>query len=85
MGDMNCKFASKEMQLLFKRTRLHEPLEETFTFPSWRPQHHIDHILVTPEIRVNSIKALAHPYSDHLPILMELELPSDIEMTRRAA
>ena len=85
MGDMNCKLASKEMQLLFQRTRLHEPLEETFTFPSWRPQHHIDHILVTPEIKVKSIKALLHPYSDHLPILMELELPADIEMTRRAA
>jgi len=85
MGDMNCKFGSKEMQSLFRRTQLHEPLEEICTFPSWRPQHHIDHILVTPELKVNSIDALHHAYSDHLPIMMELELPEGLEMTRRAA
>lgn len=85
MGDMNCKFGSREMQALFRRTQLHEPLEEICTFPSWRPQHHIDHILVTPELSVKNISALHHAYSDHLPIMMELELPEGLEMTRRAA
>jgi endonuclease/exonuclease/phosphatase family metal-dependent hydrolase len=73
------------MNLLFRRTRLHEPIEETLTFPSWRPQHNIDHILVTPEFKVHKVTALNHAYSDHLPILMELGLPEGIEMARLAA
>lgn len=85
MGDFNCKPDSKEMNLLFRRTRLHEPIEETLTFPSWRPQHNIDHILVTPEFKVHKVTALNHAYSDHLPILMELGLPEGIEMARLAA
>ncbi len=85
MGDMNCKLDSKEMKLLFNRTDLHRPREETFTFPSWRPQHHIDHILVTGELQVTKVKALNHSYSDHLPIMMELELPAGIQLNRQAA
>ena len=85
MGDMNCKLASKEMRQLFSRTDLREPLEETFTFPSWRPQHHIDHILVTSKLKINEVKALTHPYSDHLPIMMELTVPDEIHLARRAA
>lgn len=85
MGDMNCKMTSKEMRLLFARTDLREPLEEVFTFPSWRPQHHIDHILVTSGLKIHDVKALNHTYSDHLPIMMELLLPDDISMIKRAA
>jgi len=85
MGDMNCRPGSPEMNLLFKHTHLREPLEETLTFPSWRPQYYIDHILVTPELEVKSVQALHHAYSDHLPIVMELILPKSIQMTRIAA
>ena len=85
MGDMNCRAGSPEMNLLFQRTCLREPLEETLTFPSWRPQHHIDHILVTPELEVLKVEALHHAYSDHLPIIMELLVPDSIELLRLAA
>lgn len=85
MGDMNCRPGSPEMKLLFQRTRLREPLEETLTFPSWRPQHYIDHILVTPELEVQKVHALHHAYSDHLPIVMELLLPDAIQLSRLAA
>ena len=47
MGDLNCRVDSREMKLLFNKTRLREPLDEMHTFPSWCPKHHIDHILVT--------------------------------------
>lgn len=85
MGDLNCKPDSKEMCMLFNRTRLHEPLEETLTFPSWRPAHNIDHILVTPEFKVLNVTALNHAYSDHLPIMMELGLPEGLNISRLAA
>lgn len=82
MGDLNCRYDSPEMQLLFKRTKLHEPLEEAHTFPSWRPQHSIDHILVTSELNVRSVEALSHAQSDHLPIAMEIELPESLQLKR---
>jgi endonuclease/exonuclease/phosphatase family metal-dependent hydrolase len=83
MGDMNCRHDSKEMQLLFNKTRLHEPLEQVFTFPSWRPQFNIDHILVTSELKVRQIQQLDNIGSDHLPIMLEVELPSGMTLERR--
>ncbi len=85
MGDMNCKLDSKEMRRLFNNTDLCVPEEEIYTFPSWRPQHHIDHILVTSDLRIKEAKVLNHPCSDHLPIMLEVIVPEDIEFTRRAA
>jgi endonuclease/exonuclease/phosphatase family metal-dependent hydrolase len=82
MGDMNCRCHSDEMQLLFNKTRLREPLEDLHTFPSWRPMYNIDHILVTSELKVRSAKALESPMSDHLPITTEIELPPGMELTR---
>lgn len=80
MGDMNCRPDSPEMGVLFRRTRLREPPEEILTFPSWRPQFHIDHILVTPGLRVREVQALNHAYSDHLPIAMDIELPDELNL-----
>jgi endonuclease/exonuclease/phosphatase family metal-dependent hydrolase len=80
MGDLNCKVNSDEMQFLFNKTKLHEPLEELHTFPSWRPRHHIDHILVTSELEVIEAKSLPHVCSDHLPIMMEVKLPATLEL-----
>ena len=82
MGDMNCHFNSPEMQLLFSKTRLHEPLEELHTFPSWKPQFNIDHILVTSELKVTTAKVVEHSGSDHLPIMMEIELPEKMQLHR---
>ena len=78
MGDLNCKVDSNEMRHLFKETNLHEPLEELQTFPSWRPAHHIDHILVTSELEVVKAKVLKQACSDHLPIMMEVRLPETL-------
>ncbi len=75
MGDMNCSPRSPEMMGLFRATSLREPREELQTFPSWRPAHHIDHILVSDTIKVNECHVLNHAHSDHLPIAMEVSLP----------
>ncbi len=80
MGDMNCSPTSPELAMLFKRTKLREPKEELHTFPSWRPERNIDHILVTPELKVEHCHVLNHALSDHLPIAMEITLPSGIVM-----
>jgi len=80
MGDMNCKPGSPEMDRLFRKTKLREPLEELHTFPSWRPIRNIDHILVTPTLNVKEAHVLNHSISDHLPIAMEIELPKGVHI-----
>ena len=82
MGDMNTVCGSPEMRRLFRRTALTEPLAHLCTFPSWRPMHSIDHILVTEGLRVRRAETLDQPISDHLPIMTEVELPSSVSLTR---
>jgi endonuclease/exonuclease/phosphatase family metal-dependent hydrolase len=80
MGDMNCASDSPEMNWLLKRTNLQEPEHGLHTFPSWRPSRNIDHILVSPTLEVNEVCVLNYPISDHLPIAMEIALPTGIAL-----
>jgi endonuclease/exonuclease/phosphatase family metal-dependent hydrolase len=75
MGDLNCRAHSPEMQHLFRKTDLHEPLETLHTYPSWQPMYNIDHILVSSKLKVIKAAVVDHPVSDHLPIMMEISLP----------
>ena len=80
MGDLNCKADSDEMNLLFQKTKLRRPLSECHTFPSWRPHQPIDHILITSELKVLDVKALSDTFSDHLPLVMDIELPEGLQL-----
>ncbi len=81
MGDLNCRSSSREMQLLLKRTDLREPIHGLHTFPSWRPYRNIDHILVSSSLQVKKVRALNFPFSDHLPVQMEVSLPENLRLT----
>lgn len=78
MGDFNCRADSPEMQELFRKTSLIEPAEVLHTYPSWRPQSNIDHVLVTPSLEVVQARVLPHAYSDHLPVSVEVVLPGRV-------
>ncbi len=80
MGDMNCAPNSPEMIHLFRRSRLCEPCQSLDTFPSWRPNRSIDHILATPELQVVQCEVLKHTYSDHLPVAMDIVLPEELRL-----
>jgi len=80
MGDLNCAHDSEEIQWLARSTRLCDPHCEVKTFPSWRPKVMLDHILATPEIRVDRLRALNFPCSDHLPIAMDITLPDTVRL-----
>ncbi len=82
MGDLNCDSNSLEMNWLLERTPLHAPAQGLLTFPSWRPQRHIDHILVSPSLTVHNVKVVNMPLSDHLPISMQVELPATLQLSR---
>lgn len=83
MGDLNCCSDSPEISALIERAGLREPTHELHTFPSWRPSRNIDHILVSPSLRVVNVSVLNYPFSDHLPIAMEISLPDDLELGGR--
>jgi endonuclease/exonuclease/phosphatase family metal-dependent hydrolase len=78
MGDLNCTAKSDEMRRLVEGGALRAPVEDLKTFPSWRPSVGLDHILVTPSIRVSRAVALEHPYSDHLPVAFDVVLPRGV-------
>lgn len=80
MGDLNCHSQSAEMDYLINRTMMTEPIHDVCTFPSWRPQRNIDHILVTPTLQVDHVKALDFSLSDHLPVEMQITLPHSVHL-----
>lgn len=75
MGDFNCDPEQPEMQQLYRRTQLQPPDRCVPTFPSWRPQRAIDHMLVTPALALATMQALPAAQSDHLALSVELDVP----------
>jgi endonuclease/exonuclease/phosphatase family metal-dependent hydrolase len=72
MGDLNCELESQEMKQLLRDTALQSKDDVCHTFPSWQPRRHLDHILVTPQIRIQRTYVLEWLYSDHLPVAMDI-------------
>jgi endonuclease/exonuclease/phosphatase family metal-dependent hydrolase len=84
MGDLNCSTHSEEMKKLFRDTTLAPPHEQApHTFPSWRPRRAIDHILVSPKLKIERLWTLPHPVSDHLPLAARIRLPAALQLGAR--
>lgn len=75
MGDLNCGPESEELRLLLANTPLRPPAERLHTFPRWEPRRHIDHILVTDTLIPQRTYVPNWPFSDHLPVAMDVRLP----------
>nr|WP_225540767.1 endonuclease/exonuclease/phosphatase family protein [Xanthomonas sp. XNM01] len=75
MGDFNCLADQPEMEVLYRNTGLRPPDCVVPTFPSWRPQRAIDHILISGELTCSGARALPAAYSDHLALAMDIEVP----------
>ncbi|WP_404365335.1 endonuclease/exonuclease/phosphatase family protein [Marinobacter sp.] len=76
MGDMN-----NHADQLLNNTPLSDadlvPLPSTaHSFPSWRPERALDHILVSRSLEIRRSEVVSYPVSDHLPIAMDISLPS---------
>lgn len=75
MGDLN----NHAEQLLSNTPLKHAnlvPLPATaHSFPSWRPERALDHILVSPSLEIRRSEVVSFPVSDHLPIAMDIALP----------
>ena len=85
MGDMNCDSDSPEMAVLLDAARLRDAGPGLHTFPSWRPNRQLDHILVSPTIAVEQVSVLQDcGFSDHLPIAMSVRLPEPMRLIWQA-
>ncbi len=80
MGDLNTGPDSREIGEFCDRAGLVLPRRDLPTFPSWQPQRGIDHILVSPELRVAALDVLDTTLSDHLPLAMTLDLPDGVSL-----
>lgn len=74
LGDLNCRGAILRRHLAQLGSRLQMPDETPATYPSWRPQHDIDHILHTADIHLRQLRSLPFASSDHLPLAAEVVL-----------
>lgn len=74
MGDMNTHATDLLENSPLRDLGLQAPQIEA-TFPSWRPQRCLDHILLSPSLTLERVDVLAPASSDHLPVAVEIRLP----------
>lgn len=74
MGDMNTHATDLLEHSPLRNLGLIAPQVEA-TFPSWRPQRCLDHILLSSSLTLERVEVLAQPISDHLPVAVEIRLP----------
>lgn len=74
MGDMNTHASDLLENSPLRDLGLIAPQVQA-TFPSWRPQRCLDHILLSPGLELGRVDVLSQPISDHLPVAVEIRLP----------
>lgn len=74
MGDMNTHATDLLEHSPLRDLGLVAPQVEA-TFPSWRPERCLDHILLSSSLTLERVEVLAQPISDHLPVAVEIRLP----------
>lgn len=77
MGDLNCS-SEQIIDTPLRDTHLVQVNGSHHTYPSWKPQRNIDHILVSPSLKINHVEVLDLTLSDHRPIAMEIQLPTSL-------
>lgn len=75
MGDMNNHAEELLTRTPLKETDLVPLPASAHSFPSWRPEKALDHILVSPSLEIRRSEVVSYPVSDHLPIAMDVALP----------
>ncbi len=78
MGDLNTGCDSEELRRFIETMGLNQSAHGQATFPSWRPNRKIDHILVSPSLEITKAQVLDYPLSDHLPVGIEITLPDNM-------
>jgi len=75
MGDMNTHAEKLLHDSPLKASGLVALPGVSHTFPSWRPEKGLDHILVSRSLVIKRAGVVPFPVSDHLPIELDVRLP----------
>ena len=84
MGDMNTHANDLLQNSPLRDLGLLAPQMEA-TFPSWRPQRCLDHILLSPSLTLERVQVLDQPISDHLPVAVDIRLPGSVGVDSQIA
>lgn len=79
MGDMNTHADDLLQRSPLADLDLHAP-HSCATFPSWRPNRCLDHILLSPHLQVEQVPVLELAISDHLPVALHIRLPTGLSL-----
>lgn len=82
MGDFNANVASSKLADFCETLELAAPTRDLLSFPSWKPQRALDHVLVSASLATRSTEVIDVGYSDHLPVGVEIELPDGLKLRR---
>lgn len=77
MGDMNSHLGSLLFDSPLAMTNLQPALGVQPTYPAWRPEIALDHVLVSPNLAISSYEVLDCVLSDHRPIAVTLALADE--------
>jgi len=80
MGDFNCGCRNHCLRQWARESALQGLDCERKTFPSWHPRRGLDHILVSPRLRIVNAQVLAYALSDHLPVVTTVALPEGVRL-----
>ena len=84
MGDFNCRLAHLDNSPLAALGLQTVQADNLNTYPSWAPDRHIDHILLSPELESRHTRVLADCLlSDHLPLATEIVIPDEVVAATR--
>ena len=78
MGDLNSHLTELLSNSPLQNSGLRGPEQVQHSFPSWRPARSLDHILVSSQLKIDSLGTLDIPISDHLPVAMDIILPEPL-------
>lgn len=74
-GDFNASWGDKEIRLFLAATGLAKAgPSSALSYPSWAPKRELDFILHSPDIKVTDFMMPKVTYSDHLPLVCDLEI-----------
>lgn len=80
MGDLNTPVDNPVILEFREALSLLAPTRGLASFPSWQPQRAIDHIMVSRHLVCEKADVLDMTYSDHCPVVLEIELPPEIHL-----
>lgn len=80
MGDFNVNASNGKLKDFCRALDLDVPTRGLPSYPSWKPQRALDHVLVSRSLACSAPEVIDVGYSDHLPVGVDIELPDGLEL-----